>query len=122
MKRVVVCTPKHEYALASNLEKHNIGELGNPKIAIQQHDTLKSKLREFGAEVMDIPELDEHPNSVFTRDSAFFIKSGYNFFCVDASITAFTMAENTLKNFSESYAKDCFPNSFSALRDKNLLY
>ena len=77
LKRVVVCTPKREYTSASNLEKHNIGELGNPKVTIQQHDTLKSKLKEFGAEVMDIPELDEHPNSVFTRDTALCTPKGY---------------------------------------------
>ena len=60
-----------------NLEKHNIGELGNPKAAIQQHDILKSKLIEFGAEVIDIPELNEHPNSVFTRDTALCTPRGY---------------------------------------------
>ncbi|OQY52447.1 MAG: hypothetical protein B6230_02715 [Desulfobacteraceae bacterium 4572_89] len=76
LKRVIVCTPEHEYAHASNLEKHNIGELGNPKIAIQQHDALKSKLSEFGTEVIDIPELPEHPNSVFTRDTALSTPSG----------------------------------------------
>ena len=77
LKRVIVCTPKREYACATNLEKHNIGELGNPKVAVQQHDKLKSKLREFGAEVIDIPELDEHPNSVFTRDTALCTPQGY---------------------------------------------
>ncbi len=77
LKRVIVCTPKREYACASNLKKHNIGELGNPKVAVQQHDKLKSKLREFGAEVIDIPELDEHPNSVFTRDTALCTPQGY---------------------------------------------
>ncbi|MCK5682932.1 amidinotransferase, partial [bacterium] len=64
LKRVVVCTPRHEYACATNLEKHNIGNLGNPKVAIQQHDRLKAKLREFNVEVVDIAELNEHPNSV----------------------------------------------------------
>ena len=77
LKRVVVCTPRQEYARDSNFEKHNIGKLGDPKIAIQQHDALKSKLREFGAEVIDIPELDEHPNSVFTRDTALCTPKGY---------------------------------------------
>jgi dimethylargininase len=77
LKQVVVCTPRKEYARASNLEKHNIGELGDPKLAIQQHDTLKSKLRDFGAEVIDIPELAEHPNSVFTRDTALCTPQGY---------------------------------------------
>jgi len=77
LKRVIVCTPEHEYAHASNLGKHNIGELGNPEIAIQQHDALKSKLSEFGAEVIDISELTGHPNSVFTRDTALFTPRGY---------------------------------------------
>ena len=77
LKRVIVCTPKHEYARAANLKKHNIGELGNPEIAVQQHDKLKSKLGEFGAEVIDIIELDEHPNSVFTRDTALCTPRGY---------------------------------------------
>lgn len=77
LKQVVVCTPKYEFPRASNLEKHNIGELGNPKAAIQQHDTLKSKLGEFGTELMDIPELEEHPNSVFTRDTALCTPQGY---------------------------------------------
>jgi len=77
LKRVVVCTPRKEYARASNLEKHNIGELSDPKLAIEQHDRLKSKLRQFGTEVIDIPELDEHPNSVFTRDTALCTPQGY---------------------------------------------
>jgi len=77
LKRVVVCTPQREYAHASNLEKHNIGELGNPGVAIQQHDMLKLKLIEFGAEVIDISELDKHPNSVFTRDTALCTPRGY---------------------------------------------
>ena len=77
LKQVVVCTPKYEYSHASNLKKHNIGELGNPKIAIQQHGTLKSKLIEFGAKVIDIPELAGHPNSVFTRDTALCTPQGY---------------------------------------------
>jgi len=77
LKRVVVCTPKREYARAGNFEKHNIGELGNPEVAVQQHDTLKSKLRELGAEVIDIPELNKHPNSVFTRDTALCTPRGY---------------------------------------------
>ena len=77
LKRVVVCTPRHEYACATNLEKHNIGNLGNPKVAIQQHDRLKAKLREFNVEVVDIAELNEHPNSVFTRDTALCTPQGY---------------------------------------------
>ena len=32
LKRVVVCTPRKEYARASNLEEHNVGGLGDPKL------------------------------------------------------------------------------------------
>ncbi len=77
LKQVIVCTPKREYARATDLEKHNIGRLGNPKVGVQQHDQLKSELRKFGAKVIDIPELDEHPNSVFTRDTALCTPQGY---------------------------------------------
>jgi len=77
LNRVVVCTPTKEYASASNLEEHNIGERVDPKLAIGQHDRLKSTLADFGAEVIDIPELEEHPNSVFTRDTALCTSQGY---------------------------------------------
>ena len=77
LKRVVVCTPKEEYARASNRKEHNIGDLGNPAVAIQQHDALKNTLKDFGAEVLDVPELAGHPNSVFTRDTAICTPQGY---------------------------------------------
>ena len=77
LKRVVVSSPKYEYARADDLEKHNIGDLGNPEVAIQQHDMLKETLRNFGAEILDIAELQGHPNSVFTRDTALSTPKGY---------------------------------------------
>jgi dimethylargininase len=78
LKRVVVCTPRQEYALgAGDREKHNIGKLSDPDVAIRQHDALKDTLRQFGAEVVDIGELEGHPNSVFTRDAALVTPRGY---------------------------------------------
>ena len=78
LRKVIVCTPRKEYALGANdLEKHNIGELGDPIIAIEQHNALKSTLKEFGAKVIDTPELENHPNSVFTRDTALSTPRGY---------------------------------------------
>jgi len=78
LKKVVVCAPLKEYALGANdLEKHNIGELSDPIIAIEQHNALKSTLKAFGATVIDTPELENHPNSVFTRDSALSTPKGY---------------------------------------------
>ena len=76
--KVVVCTPRHEYSRASSdLKRHNIGVLGSPEMAISQHNTLKTSLRQFGAEVIDVPELVDHPNSVFTRDTALCTLVGY---------------------------------------------
>jgi len=77
LKRVIVCTPKEEYARAGNRKEHNIGDLGDPAIAIRQHDALKETLRAFGADVLDVPELAGHPNSVFTRDTAVCTPQGY---------------------------------------------
>ena len=77
LTRVVVCTPREEYFRASDLKNHNITQLADRNLAIQQHDTLKSKIMEFGSEVIDIPELANHPNSVFTRDTALCTPNGY---------------------------------------------
>jgi dimethylargininase len=77
LTRVVVCTPREEYFRARDLENHNITQLPDRNQAIQQHDMLKSKITEFGSEVIDIPELANHPNSVFTRDTALCTPNGY---------------------------------------------
>ena len=77
LSRVVVCTPQEEYFRVSDLKKHNIAQLADRNQAIQQHDMLKSKIRAFGSEVIDIPELANHPNSVFTRDTALCTPDGY---------------------------------------------
>jgi dimethylargininase len=77
LKQVIVCTPRKEYARGASDLAHNIGELSKLEIAIQQHDVLKATLGKFGAEVLDIPELKDHPNSVFTRDTALCTPQGY---------------------------------------------
>ena len=70
LSRVVVCTPGDEYCQVSDPQKHNIIEPADPDRAVEQHDTLKRCVADFGAEVIDVPELADHPNSVFTRDTA----------------------------------------------------
>lgn len=77
LTRVVVCSPKEEYFGVANLEEHNFAQLPDCELAIGQHDTLKSILTDFGSEVVDIPELANHPNSVFTRDTALCTPRGY---------------------------------------------
>ncbi len=77
LTRVIVCTPKEEYYQVENLKAHNILEGANREKALKQHHRLKESLREFGAEVIDVPEFDGHPNSVFTRDTVMCTPQGY---------------------------------------------
>ena len=78
LRKVVICTRTHEYIRASSdLERHNIVVLGSPEIAVSQHSTLKTALKQFGAEVIDAPEMLDHPNSVFTRDTAVCTPGGF---------------------------------------------
>ena len=77
LSRVVACTPGDQYCQVSDPQKHNIIEPADPDRAIQQHDTLKLCVADFGAEVIDVPELAGHPNSVFTRDTALCTPRGY---------------------------------------------
>ncbi len=77
LTRVVVCSPGKEYFGADDLAVHNIGEKADPEKAKHQHDGLKALLRDYGAEVIDLDELDGHPNSIFTRDAALCTPQGY---------------------------------------------
>lgn len=77
LTKVIVSTPKEEYYKLDNLKAHNILEVADRKIAIAQHDQLKAILSDFGADVIDLPELLNHPNSVFTRDTALCTIDGY---------------------------------------------
>ncbi len=77
LSRVVVCTPGDEYCQVSDPEKHNIVERADRERAREQHDALKRCLADFGAQVIDVPELPGHPNSVFTRDTALCTPRGY---------------------------------------------
>lgn len=77
LSRVVVCTPRREYFCVSDPEAHNIAQVADREKAQQQHDGLKSALAESGCEVIDVPELTGHPNSVFARDAALCTPEGY---------------------------------------------
>jgi dimethylargininase len=77
LSRVVVCAPGDEYCQVSDPEQHNIIERADPEVAIEQHDALKRCLRDFGAQVIEVPELAGHPNSVFTRDTALCTPRGH---------------------------------------------
>ena len=77
LKRVIVSPPEKEYFKVENLEKHNIMERANEDKAREQHKKLREVMRDAGAEVIEVPELDGHPNSVFTMDTALSLGDSY---------------------------------------------
>ena len=76
LRQVIVCAPEKEYFQIDNLEAHNIEAVANPEEAKAQHQSLRELAAEAGAEVINLPELAEHPNSVFTRDTALVTPDG----------------------------------------------
>ena len=77
LRKVIVCTPEKEYFNVNNLKAHNIEEIADKEKAKKQHNELKRILKNFGSIVIDVPELGNHPNSVFTRDTAVCTPNGY---------------------------------------------
>lgn len=77
LRRVIVSSPRREYVTYDDPRLHNITERANPAEALRQHDHLKEVMRASGADVIDIPELGGHPNSVFTRDPIVVTPRGY---------------------------------------------
>ncbi len=77
LKQVVVSTPQHAYFDIATHEGANIPRLPDPVATGKQHDILKATLTGFGADVVDVPELAGHPNSVFTRDVALCTPAGH---------------------------------------------
>lgn len=77
LKRVIVSSPLKEYVSFWDKEAHNITEIADLEKAKQQHGILKTILENSGCEVIDIPELHGHPNSVFVRDAALCTPQGY---------------------------------------------
>lgn len=77
LTRVVVSSPVKEYFQVDNLKQQNINEIADREQTLYQHNQLKNIMYDFGCEVIDIPELEGHPNSVFTRDVALTTPEGF---------------------------------------------
>lgn len=77
LARVIVCSPRSEYFATRDLAVHNIAQPAEKEEAVKQHQILTSLITDQGCEVIDIPELTGHPNSVFTRDTAVSTPQGY---------------------------------------------
>lgn len=77
LRKVIVCSPEYWYFKVDYLSIHNFKAFPDPKRTKIQHDKLKSIINNFGSEVIDIEELQGHPNSVFTRDTSICTPNGY---------------------------------------------
>ncbi len=77
LRRVVVCPPGREYVTYDDPRVHNIAEPADLSRAQEQHHRLRETLRLYGADVITVPELPGHPNSVFTRDPLVMTPEGF---------------------------------------------
>ncbi len=77
LDRVVVSSPGEAFLGIADLEAHNFGQKPDSRLAVDQHDLMQATITAFGAEVVDLPELSGHPNSVFTRDTALSTPEGF---------------------------------------------
>jgi dimethylargininase len=77
LRRVVVSTPREEYFRVSDTRAHNMNEVADRAKTESQFGDLVRSMRRLGTEVTDVPELEGHPNSVFTRDASLVTPEGY---------------------------------------------
>lgn len=74
---LITCSPGPAYFGASSLKIDNITQLPDSKEAANQHLALVRAIEQSGTGVINIQELPEHPNSVFTKDTAVCTPKGY---------------------------------------------
>lgn len=77
LKKAILCQPGREYATVWDKEAHHFTEFADQKKATEQHLILKTILENSGCEVIELPELRGHPNSVFTHDAALCTPLGF---------------------------------------------
>ena len=77
LKRAVLCDLKEIYFNAADSETYNLNKGINKEQALLQFGKLKDTLKETGVKIAEIPELEDHPNSVFVKDSAAITKNGF---------------------------------------------
>ncbi len=77
MLKMITCSPVDEYFKIEDLRRHNITEPANKEKTIAQHENLRHEIEKSGVHVLNVGELKDHPNSVFTRDTSFCTSEGY---------------------------------------------
>jgi dimethylargininase len=75
--RAVVSSPRKEYFRVTDRLAHNVNEVADPEKTAAQHGALVAAMVERGVGVVDVGELEGHPNSVFTRDVSLVAPQGY---------------------------------------------
>ena len=70
LRKVIVTPPREEYFKVENLKKHNIREIADRESAMRQHRALQRIMRNAGTQIIEVPELAGHPNSVFAMDTS----------------------------------------------------
>ena len=77
LTKVVVSRPGDAYFDPSTHKANNINEVADRDEMQRQYDRLTSVMQAFGSDVIDVPELPGHPNSVFTRDVSLCTPKGH---------------------------------------------
>ncbi len=77
LAQVVVSRPGSAYFDSTTHVANNIPEVADPEATRLQHTPLTTIMAVFGVDVIDVPELEGHPNSVFTRDVALCTPRGH---------------------------------------------
>ncbi len=70
LRGVIVSPPEKEYFNVDDLRAHNIRERVDENLTKEQHKKLREIMRRAGAEVIEVKELEGHPNSIFTMDTS----------------------------------------------------
>jgi dimethylargininase len=70
LKHVIVVPPEEEYFRVDDLKAHNIRVRADENLTKEQHKKLRDVMRFAGVNVIEIPELEGHPNSVFAMDTS----------------------------------------------------
>jgi dimethylargininase len=77
LRRAVVCSPAREYTKVDDPVRQNFVEVPDGERAQAEHTQLRDALAAAGVIVEDVPELADHPNSVFVRDVALGVPGGF---------------------------------------------
>jgi dimethylargininase len=77
LRTAVVCPPSSEYTRVDDTVRQNFVEVPDADASRAQHEELRAALSANGTQVLELPELSGHPNSVFVRDVTLVTPEGF---------------------------------------------